>query len=300
MDKCYIVGVIKIYISTQLYFIFFEPFWGAIPEGSFDDAFKSQLASLNSPTPWSDDTCFDNSFQGVSSTLGCLFTIYLYQSFYLVIRLGMSTEPARASRSPSSGGENNEHETTIDSEMQLDGGQVDGVQTIDAKQDIDPTTLTLSKKAQKRMIKAKKREEMKVERRAKEKEAKKAKKAAIRAAKEADEAARRATTSVDRLETTADGVDGGNEGEEGDKGEERARKRRKGEGGEVLPVDPSPEATQKKARARPQKTPIPKDPFGAKVVIDLGFDEKMTERVRSLCNHTPLLFDLYSTDKKLT
>ncbi|PVG03531.1 hypothetical protein CPB86DRAFT_779247 [Serendipita vermifera] len=202
----------------------------------------------------------------------------------------MSLEPGRTSRSPSSPLEDdNDHEQTADSEIKTEGEQVDGAPPQDT-QPTDPAP-PLSKKAQKRILKAKKREEFKLERRAKEKEAKKAKKAAIRAAKEAEQAARR-DARVDGGEGVADDKEG--ENEDGDGDGERARKRRKGEGGVVLPVD----ATQKKARARPQKPPVLKDPFGAKIVIDLGFDEKMTEReIISLVSQCAYC---YSSNRKAT
>lgn len=135
-----------------------------------------------------------------------------------------------------------------------------------ATQDVDETVLDetladpsdtpaiLSKKAQKRILKAQKREEFKLERRAKEKAAKAAKKAARR-----EEAKNASAKAVD-----ADG------NEDGD-GEPSAKKRKLVDGA-ALPVQ-NGEGGDNASRS------IRREPFGAKIVIDLGFDEKMTDRV---------------------
>ena len=89
----------------------------------------------------------------------------------------------------------------------------------------------LSKNAQKRLLKAQRREECKAERRAHEKALKKAKKA------------------------------------------ERREKRARGE----LDDDEDEKARQVKRQKLPHDGP--KEKFGARLVIDLGFDDKMTDRV---------------------
>jgi len=130
----------------------------------------------------------------------------------------------------------------------------------------------LSKKAQKRLVKAQRREEQKKERRAREKEAKAAKKAAKR------ERERERSTAA----TGAD-ADTGRRGEDGER--ERTRKRRKLVDGEGLSVCAREEGAELEGEegsepdTKPSTRQIRKEQFGAKVVIDLGFDEKMTDRV---------------------
>ncbi|KAG8815403.1 tRNA (guanine(9)-N(1))-methyltransferase [Serendipita sp. 411] len=128
----------------------------------------------------------------------------------------------------------------------------------------------LSKTAQKRMLKAQRREALKGERRAKGKAAKKAKKAEKRR-KEAEEAAsqiqEREEGKEDNVVAEGDvndphGVKREREGDGGSEEKTRRVKRRKGEDGSVI----NDQNKQKK------------ESFGAKVVIDLGFDDKMTER----------------------
>jgi tRNA (guanine9-N1)-methyltransferase len=123
----------------------------------------------------------------------------------------------------------------------------------------------LSKNAQKRLLKAQKREEFKHERRAREKAAKAAKKAAKR---------EQATKAVDANTTR--------EGESAD--EERVTKKRKLVDGEALAVRGDGEEGSSPDTKTNFKH-IRKEPFGAKIVIDLGFDEKMTDRV-SLSSRT--------------
>jgi tRNA (guanine9-N1)-methyltransferase len=119
--------------------------------------------------------------------------------------------------------------------------------------------VALSKNAQKRLVKAQKREEFKHERRAREKAAKAAKKAAKR-----EQAAKAADSNMNQ--------------EGGGTDEERVTKKRKLVDGEALAVrgevgeSSSPET-------KTNFKHISKEPFGAKIVIDLGFDEKMTDRV---------------------
>lgn len=130
--------------------------------------------------------------------------------------------------------------------------------THDVMEDAKPTdpsgpTPTLSKSAQKKLLKAQKREGYKLERRAKEKAAKAAKKAAKR------EQAAKAASMKDEVPT------------EGDDGEPTAKKRKLADGA-PLPVHSE---GSDKAAAKQQH----KEPFGAKVVVDLGFDDKMTEGV---------------------
>jgi hypothetical protein len=103
----------------------------------------------------------------------------------------------------------------------------------------------ISKNAQKRLIKAQKREQQKVERRAREKAAKAAKKEAKR-----------------KREL------------EGEKDEDRSSKKRKLDDGVLDEGDEVEEHSVQKQQ------PKEKIPFGSKIVIDLGFDDKMTERVR--------------------
>lgn len=88
----------------------------------------------------------------------------------------------------------------------------------------------LSKKGQKKLARAARYQEAKLERRAKEKERKKEKKRLAR--------------------------------------EETARKR---EAGEPVSEDEQPRKRAKTAVA---------EPFGARLVVDLGFDDKMTDKVR--------------------
>ncbi|KIM25865.1 hypothetical protein M408DRAFT_201150 [Serendipita vermifera MAFF 305830] len=130
---------------------------------------------------------------------------------------------------------------------------LDATETEPAQEPIQP----LSKNAKKRILKAQKREEFKLERRAKEKAAKAAKKAAKREQAEANKA------KEEQVE----------EGEEN----EPSTKKRKLVDGAALPVQTLSEESDNKVEV---KTPsqVRKEPFGAKIVIDLGFDDKMTDR----------------------
>jgi tRNA (guanine9-N1)-methyltransferase len=116
----------------------------------------------------------------------------------------------------------------------------------------------LSKNAQKRLLKAQKREEFKHERRAREKTAK-AKKAAKR-----EQAAKAVDSNTTRGGESAD--------------EEWVTKKRKLVDGEALAVRGDGEESSSPDTKTNFKH-IRKEPFGAKIVIDLGFDEKMTDRV---------------------
>ena len=89
----------------------------------------------------------------------------------------------------------------------------------------------LSKNAQKRLLKAQKKEEFKAERRTREKVLKKAKKA------------------------------------------ERREKRARGE------LDDDEEETARQGKRQKVSHDEPKKKFGARLVIDLGFDDSMTDRV---------------------
>lgn len=89
----------------------------------------------------------------------------------------------------------------------------------------------LSKNAQKRLLKAQKKEEFKAERRTREKVLKKAKKA------------------------------------------ERREKRARGE------LDDEEEETARQGKRQKVSHDEPKKKFGARLVIDLGFDDSMTDRV---------------------
>jgi tRNA (guanine9-N1)-methyltransferase len=101
---------------------------------------------------------------------------------------------------------------------------------------------SISKNAQKRLMKAQKREQQKVERRAREKVAKAAKKEAKR--------------------------------KRGEEDEDRSSKKRKFDDGALEEGDEMKDHTVQKQQPRERI------PFGSKIVIDLGFDDKMTERVR--------------------
>lgn len=124
--------------------------------------------------------------------------------------------------------------------------------------DVSSQAPVLSKNAQKKIIKAQKREAQKLERRAREKAVKAAKKEAKR-----------------KREAEADGGDDNDE-------ESRSNKRRKIEDGSAG-IDEENEAGDLKEQRQPPK---PRTPFGSKIVIDLGFDDKMTERV---CISYPLI-----------
>ena len=99
----------------------------------------------------------------------------------------------------------------------------------------------LSKKAQKRLLKAQKKEEFKQERRAREKALKKAKKA------------------------------------------ERREKRARGE------LDGDEEEKARQVKRQKVSHDGPKEKFRARLVIDLGFDDKMTDRVSLSSSNTSRL-----------
>lgn len=125
----------------------------------------------------------------------------------------------------------------------------------------------LSKKAQKRLLKAQRYQEHKLERRAKERAAKKAKRAATRAVLEEQQAKRSETSTGEGVGGEDDemvGEETRKRSREGDEEVGRESKRRRQDA-----VSDGTSATNKQAR---------KQPFGAKIVVDLGFDDKMTDR----------------------
>ncbi|KAG8803285.1 tRNA (guanine(9)-N(1))-methyltransferase, partial [Serendipita sp. 399] len=141
---------------------------------------------------------------------------------------------------------------------------------------IDPTgePIKLSKSAQKRIVKAQKREALKLERRAREKAAKKAKKAEKKRMEEETTQMRREKEGEEKMVEDKFKDDGNNE--DGDTIDSHSVKR--GREGEF-----EDDATRETKRRRGEDGNMINDrqrkyPFGAKVVIDLGFDDKMTER----------------------
>jgi hypothetical protein len=126
---------------------------------------------------------------------------------------------------------------------------------------------TLSKNAHKRLLKEKKREEFKHERRAREKAAKAAKREQAASATSTAGLTVRGDVNVKHEEKVGDWEGGGGP----------ATKKRKLVDGEALAVRGDGGASDPGADNATR--PIRKERFGARVVIDLGFDDKMTDRV---------------------
>jgi hypothetical protein len=200
----------------------------------------------------------------------------------------------------------------------------DGSSDVEAELDVGPdgaedenTKPTLGKRAQKRLLKAQRREEQKLERRAREKAAKAAKKAERAAERaqgaqeerkerqeEKDRGYRKAELGAKRDRETLEALEaqerGGEDVIDDTSGERMAKRKKLGDDndgihdvhdfadvGDTRGIDGEdndahdPQSTREVhgLSTRRRDPPLNKDTFGAKVVIDLGFDDKMTERV---------------------